>query len=338
MTVLLSGLTVGPHIEQLEAIRLMPLQRALTIYLAALGVYAILATAARFAARYRLAIVNVGLLATAVVTLLLYVVLESTPIHASDRGMYPVLMTGESYFLDQQNAVELADERADPGTAILVLGSMLSWHDQFWSFQWSDRPFFFNDWLWYWQKDHFGQYDPDTEHAYPDPASTLNREYLQTHGIGAVIVSQQLLQAALASPLLEPVSQEAAYSVFLVKDPTPIITADGAQTTAIEVENQRYSADVSEPATTFEVRRNWFPRWTATVDGKPASISKDENGYMIVTSATPGTHVEVVYGVDAWDWLGRLLLVIGIASAAVAIVQPRRVERLLRIEPASGTT
>jgi hypothetical protein len=265
------------------------------------------------------------------------VVLDSTPIHASDRGMYPVLMTGESYFLDQQNAVELADERADPGTAILVLGSMLSWHDQFWSFQWSDRPFFFNDWLWYWQKDHFGQYDPDTEHAYPDPASTLNREYLQTHGIGAVIVSQQLLQAALASPLLEPVSQEAAYSVFLVKDPTPIITADGAQTTAIEVENQRYSADVSEPATTFEVRRNWFPRWTATVDGKRASVAKDENGYMTVTSATPGTHVEVVYGVDGWDWLGRLLLMIGIASAAVAIVQPRRVERLLRIEPASGT-
>jgi hypothetical protein len=166
----------------------------------------------------------------------------------------------------------------------------------------------------------------------------LNREYLQTHGIGAVIVSQQLLQAALASPLLEPVSQEAAYSVFLVKDPTPIITADGAQTTAIEVENQRYSAHVSEPVTTFEVRRNWFPRWTATVDGKRASVAKDENGYMTVTSATPGTHVEVVYGVDGWDWLGRLLLMIGIASAAVAIVQPRRVERLLRIEPASGTT
>lgn len=337
MTILLSGLTVGPHIEQLEAIRLMPLQRALTIYLAALGVYAILTTAARFADRYRVAIVHVGLLATAVVSLLLYVVLDSTPIHASDRGMYPVLMTGERFFLDQQDAVELADERAEPGTAILVLGSMLSWHDQFWSFQWSDRPFFFNDWLWYWQKDHFGQYDPETEHAYPDPISTLNPEYLQTHGIGAVVVSQQLLQAALASPLLEPVSEGADYSVLLVRNPTPIITAAGAQTTGIAIDDQHFSADVSAPSTTFEIRRNWFPRWTATVDGEPATISKDANGYMVVTSATPGTHVEVNYGVDGWDWLGRVLLVLGIAGAAIAIVQPRRVERLLRIKPATST-
>jgi hypothetical protein len=329
-------LTIGPHIEQLEAIRLMPLQRALTIYLAALGVYAIL-TAARLAARYRVAIVNLGLLATAVVSLLLYVVLDSTPIHASDRGMYPVLETGERYFLDQQDAVELADEQTEPGTAILVLGSMLSWHDQFWSMQWSDRPFFFNDWLWYWQKDHFGQYDPDTQHAYPDPVSTLNTDYLQTHGIGAVVVSQQLLPAALASPLLEPISLGTAYSTFLVKYPSPIISADGAQTTAIEIDDQHYSADVSQPSMSFEVRRNWFPRWSATVDGKPASITKDDHGYMVVSSETPGTHVEVVYGVDGWDWLGRALLVLGIASAAVAIVQPRRVERLLRIEPTTQT-
>ncbi len=335
MTILLSDLTPGPHIEQLEAVRLMPFQRALTLYLAALGVYAILTTAARFADRYRLAIVNLGLLATAIAALLLYVVLDSTPIQASDRGMYPVLITGGPSFLDQQEAVELADERAEPGTAILVLGSMLSWHDQFWSFQWSDRPFFFNDWLWYWQTDHYGQYDPETEHAYPDPASTLTQDYLQTHGIGAVVVSPRMLPAALASPLLEPLSQGSAYSLFLVEDPTPIITAEGAETTSIDIENQRFSADVSAPSATFEIRRNWYPRWTATVDGTPATITKDDNGYMVVTSETPGTHVEVVYGVDGWDWLGRVLLVLGIAVAAVAILQPRRVERLLRLDSLS---
>ncbi|HET9661578.1 MAG TPA: hypothetical protein VFP05_14680 [Thermomicrobiales bacterium] len=335
MTILLSDLTPGPHIEQLEAVRLMPFQRALAIYLAALGVYAILTIAARLAKRYRIAIVNLGMLATAIAALLLYVVLDSTPIHASDRGMYPVLMTGESYFLDQQEAVELADARAEPGTAILVLGSMLSWHDQFWSFQWSDRPFFFNDWLWYWQTDHFGQYDPETEHAYPDPASTLDNGYLQAHGIGAVVVSQQMLQAALASPLLQPILQGSAYSVFLVENPTPIITADGAETTSIEVDNQRYAAVVSAPATTFEIRRNWFPRWTATVDGKQTTISKDDQGYMVVTSETPGTRIEIVYGIDGWDWLGRLLLVLGVGSAAVAILQPRRVERLLRLDSSS---
>ncbi|MEZ4507480.1 MAG: hypothetical protein R2848_16920 [Thermomicrobiales bacterium] len=53
---------------------------------------------------------------------------------------------------------------------------------------------------------------------------------------------------------------------------------------------------------------------------------------MTVTASEPGTRVELVYGVDGWDWLGRILLLAGMASAAVAIVQPRRVERFLKIE------
>lgn len=333
MTILLSGLTIGPNIEQLEAIRLMPLQRALMLYLAALGVYAILRGVSASAPRWQAAIVHVGLFGMVIVTFLLYVVLDSTPIHASDRGLYPVLMTGESFFLDQQHAVELADERAERGTSILVLGTNLSWHDQFWSFQWSDRPFFFDDWLWYWQEDHFGLYDPEIAHAYPDPASTLAQDYLRVHGIGAVIVTGDAATAAANSPLLEALETFGSYGVYAVKDPVPIITALGTDTMSISMENQRFSADVAEPATMFQIRRNWFPRWTATVDGKAASIAKDENGYMVVTASNPGTHVEVVYEVDGWDWLGRVMLLAGIAGAAIAIVQPRRVERLLRIEP-----
>lgn len=53
---------------------------------------------------------------------------------------------------------------------------------------------------------------------------------------------------------------------------------------------------------------------------------------MVITASEPGTHLEVVYGVDAWDWLGRLLLVAGIGIAAVALGRPRRFERLLGIE------
>ncbi len=338
MTILLSGLTIGPHIEQLEAVRLMPVQRALTIYLAALGIYGAMSMVARWANRYRRAIVELGLLASGIATVLLYVVLGSTPIHASDRALYPVLTTGDSYVFEQQEAVELASARAEVGTAILVLGATLSWHDQFWSFQWSDRPFFFDDWLWYWQRDHFGSYDPTIEHRYPDLSSTLDPEYLRIHGIGAVIASARAANTAAASPLLEQVADLGGYRVYLVNDPTQIITAEGATTTAISIENQRFSADVSAPTTTFEVRRNWFPRWTATVDGHPAAVSKDEHGYMVVTSSTPGTHIEVVYGVDGWDWLGRVLLALGVAVAAGAIVQPRRIERRLGIENAPPYT
>ena len=116
-------------------------------------------------------------------------------------------------------------------------------------------------------------------------------------------------------------------------DSTPIITADGAETTEISIQNQQFSATVSAPSSTFQIRRNWFPRWYATADGQAAEITKDENGFMTVPSAVPGTQVEVVYGVDGWAWLGRILLIAGVMCAAIAIVQPRRVERLLRIEP-----
>src|SRR5690606_4086621 len=62
VTILLSGLMPGPHIEQLEATRLMPFQRALTFFLAALAVYVTLALLADLIKRYRLTIVNLGLL------------------------------------------------------------------------------------------------------------------------------------------------------------------------------------------------------------------------------------------------------------------------------------
>ncbi|MEZ4530601.1 MAG: hypothetical protein R2855_06175 [Thermomicrobiales bacterium] len=332
VTILLSGLMPGPHIEQLEATRLMPFQRALTFFLAALAVYVTLALLADLIKRYRLTIVNLGLVAGTLLTLLLYIFVDSSPVPESDRALYPVLNTGDSYMLDQQHAVELANERDEPGTAILVLGSILSWHDQFWSIEWSERPFYFDDWLWYWQKDLAGEYNPEREHVYPDPATTLDPEFLSGQGIGAVVVFGRALDAARSSTALESISDSGTYSVFLVRDPTPVITADGAETTEIDLENQRYSATVSQPSTTFEVRRNWFPRWTATVDGRPADITKDANGFMTVTASEPGTRVELVYGVDGWDWLGRILLLAGMASAAVAIVQPRRVERFLKIE------
>src|SRR5215218_795577 len=332
ITILLSGLIPGPSIEQLEATRLMPFQRALTIYLAALGVYVVLVTIAKILARSRVAIVNAGLLGLIGLTLLAYIFVNGSPVPESDRALYPVLNTDGAYMVEQQRAVELADDRAAPGTAILVLGSILSWHDQFWSIEWSERPFYFDDWLWYWQKDLAGEYDPNLEHVYPDPSSTLDPGFLASQGIGAVVVTGAASDAARNSPALELISEAPSYSVYLVREPTPIVTADGAETTEIAIDNQQIAATVSEPSSNFHIRRNWFPRWSATVDGQPAEVTKDENGFMTVTSTAPGTRVELVYGVDGWDWFGRVLLVLGLASAAVAIVQPRRVERLLRFD------
>ncbi len=311
VTILLSGLIPGPSIEQLEATRLMPFQRALTIYLAALGV---ICRAGHHCPRSRRAIVsaivNLGLLAAIAVTLLAYIFIAGSPVPESDRALYPVANTGDRYMLEQQRAVELADEQAAPGTAILVLGSMLSWHDQFWSIEWSERPFYFNDWLWYWQKDLAGEYDPTSEHVYPDPATTLDPAFLAGQGIGAVVATGAASDAArtLASigarlRRLRPITSTSCATQPRSSPQTALKRPRSAFRTS------RFDATVSEASSNFEIRRNWFPRWTATVDGQPADDSKDENGFMTVTSAVPGTRIELIYGVDGWDWLGRILLV-----------------------------
>lgn len=338
MTVLFSGLAGGLVIDQLEPPRLMPFQRLAMVFLAAVGCYAILAAVARLLRASRSVAIEAGLLAVMVGTIALYVILDSSPIADSDRGLYPVPETTADVMVDQQRAVDRADAVAAPGTAVLVIGTNLSWHDQFWSFLWSDRPFFFDDWLWYWQRNHVGDYDPAVSHAYDDDTSAFEPGYLATHGIGAVVVTGPSTIAASSAADLEPSGQFGSYSVFAVRDPVPIVTGESANIVAITVENQRITAETDRPTSTFVVRRNWFPRWSASVDGRPATIIARDDGYMEIQAGSPGTQLEVVYGVDRYDWLGRLLLILGVAGAAAAIVQPQRLEHLLRLEPADDYT
>ena len=92
---------------------------------------------------------------------------------------------------DLEEAIRAADEAAAPGTALLVLGSALSWHQQLWAPLWTERPLFYDNWLWYWHPNHAGTpgYDFLAGHHYPDPERTLERDYLARHGIGAVVVT-----------------------------------------------------------------------------------------------------------------------------------------------------
>ncbi len=77
-----------------------------------------------------------------------------------------------------------------------------------------------------------------------------------------------------------------------------------------------------QPSTEFAIRHNWFPRWSATVDGQPATISKTDDGSMRVEAGQPGETVKVSYRVDGWDWLGRLALLVGVLIA-IGLFVPR---------------
>ncbi|MCC6704116.1 MAG: hypothetical protein IT334_04510, partial [Thermomicrobiales bacterium] len=70
------------------------------------------------------------------------------------RGLRPMGSSAQPATVDLQRAVELADATAPEGTAILVLGTVLSWHQGLTAPMWSERRFFYDDWLWYWQRDH----------------------------------------------------------------------------------------------------------------------------------------------------------------------------------------
>jgi hypothetical protein len=310
-------------VNQLETTRLMPFQRYLVMYVAAVAAYDI----ARWTiGRYAEFATEIALVGLTGLLLYFYVMAPPSFIPATDRGLYEIPSTARPEISEFEHAVKSADQAAAPGTALLILGTQVSWHDGLWSPMWSDRPFFYDDWLWYWQTKHFGDYNPTTEHAYTRDDSTINQEYLQRHGIGAIVVIGEAKTSAAESSLLERVEQ-GPYDVYLVRDPTTIFTFDGQNASESSLEDQAFSANGEGSAGTARIRRNWFPRWSATVNGKSAPITQTDDGYMSVPISDGDSQIEIRYDVDGWDWLARLMAISGFACVVVLLLPRRWIER-----------
>ncbi len=306
-------------VKQLETTRLMPFQRYLVMYLAAVAVYDLLRWTMGRASNV---VVDLGMVAAGGVVLFLYVLSPPSFIPQTDRGLYEIPSTAQPEMAELERAVKTADHNAPPGTAVLVLGTHMSWHDGLWAPMWSDRPFFYDDWLWYWQTKHYGDYDPKTEHAYLSDDSTINQEYLERHGIGAIVVTGEAVSAAESSSLLESV-EKGEYDVYLVRNPTTIVTFDNQNATSLTIENQLFTASGDGSSETARIRRNWFPRWSATVNGDSVPITQTDDGYMTVPISDGETNVELHYVVDRWDWLARVMAAVGLILA-VFLMLPQR--------------
>ena len=226
-------------------------------------------------------------------------------------GLYPIEMSAQPAQADLEAAVRAADAAAAPGTAMLILGSALSWHQQLWAPLWTSRPLYYDNWLWYWHPYHAGTpgYSFSAGHHYPDPERTLDRDYLARHGIGAVLVSGPTRAFAATSPLLRPV-QQGTYDAYVVIDPTTTVTFGDANAKASTVSNQRIEASASS-AGAPTVRVNWFPRWQGTADGKPVSLSRRDDGYIAVDVTAATEQIDLEYAVQPADWLARALAVAG---------------------------
>ncbi|MGH2550307.1 MAG: hypothetical protein ACRDHN_13010, partial [Thermomicrobiales bacterium] len=321
----------GSVVEQLELTRLMPFQRMILFFLAALFINDILTFLRRHIPRSTPQTTGAVLAILALVLAWVVVIRPASWVRADEMGLQTVPSSAQAPVGDLKLAVEKADGVAEPGTSILVLGSVLSWHEVLDATNWSDRRFFYDDWLWYWQTLNFGDYNPDIEHAYPVDTSTLNPEYLQTHGIGAVIVAdvvgQQNRAIAAQSSLLTNVSEGAWYDVYTVNSPTPIVTAGSEPASTIDVTNQTITASGTSDGSPIVVRQNWFPRWEATVNGNSAAITKRADGYMEIAVPAGDYELRVEYVVTNLDWFGRFLFVAG-AISLIPLLLGSRLNRL----------
>jgi hypothetical protein len=311
-------------VPQLEATRLMPFQRLLTVYLAAAAVWLGSAALVRhILLKPALAEWAVAAVALAVLLWQLRPGLNGVPDPVDptppDRGLYPIARTAVPQQASLEAAVRAADAAAPPGTAILVLESALSWHEQLWSPLWTRRPLFFNDWLWYWQPNHSGTpgYRPELGNSYPDPLATLDPDYLSHHGIGGVVATGDAATAASFAPNLTPLVT-GDYGAWLVRKPTTVVTLDGANAAVTFGDGSLEAAGTSGGGAAL-IRRNWFPRWTATVNGRPVPIERTADNYMTVPIPSGDVKIDLRYGVDPLDWAARALSLIGAAVAIAAL-------------------
>jgi hypothetical protein len=252
-----------------------------------------------------------------------------------------------------RSAVRAADAAAPNGTAILVLGTRFSWHERQWATLDTDKPLYYEHWLWGWNNRHEGPpsldipgctFDNDIGNYYPCPDLTLTREYLAAHGIGAVVVTNvnshantpDARLAAETSPELDAAGHFMTWDVYAVKSPTSLATDGSTGPATIAIGNDEIAASFPDGSGDILVRVNWFPRWEATVNGEPIDIQRSAGGYMQIAAPEGPVELNLTYNMTTLDWLSRLMAVVGvIATIAIGMGRPRRVFR--RWGDVSGT-
>jgi hypothetical protein len=323
--------TVQDLASQLEPTRLMPLQRLLTIYLASAVVVAALSWVAANLTPQRAWHMPALACALAIGILAFQTNPASglMPDPASpdipSGSLYPVTMSARPEQADLEFAIATADRAASPGTALIVLGSALSWHQQLWAPLWTERPLFYDNWLWYWHPFHAGtpEYSPLAGHHYPDPEQTLEPDYLARHGIGAVVVTGAAQRAASRSASLQLLRQ-GIYDAYLVTAPVTTMTIGERNPGSLTTGDQQLAAQSASPGSPFVARINWYPRWEGTADGRPLALIRRDDGYIETAAGTQAARFELRYSLQPLDWFARGLAAVGFLLLAWLVLGRRR--------------
>ncbi len=334
--VLLTALAIGaPWVQnlvpQLELPRLMPFQRLLMIYLAGYATVELVRMAVRMAGRRE---AGVAVAALGAATLLVVFTTDMDHLQTENQGLRPVPRiegSAAAELVNMRRAVEEADEIAREESAILVLGSTLSSHQQLWAPGWSDRRFYYNDWLWYWHPLHEGPYDYREGHRYPNPSESISADYLRTHGIGAVVVTDladetgggSARAAAASSDLLRREGSFGDWEVYAVEGASPLATLNGTAPDRLNVSpnGERITLSFADAqAGSILVRQNWFPRWTASINGESVAVNLGTSGYIEIPTTGGDIDVELTYSLTTLDSVGRVLSIVGIVTILTGLI------------------
>lgn len=97
----------------------------------------------------------------------------------------------------------------------------------------------------------------------------------------------------------------------------------GATAASVSVTSDRITATGTSDGAPIIVRRNWFPRWSATVNGRAAAVTETADGYMQIAAPAGQVDLELRYVVDRWDWFGRALAALGVVLCLLALAPAR---------------
>jgi hypothetical protein len=158
-------------------------------------------------------------------------------------------------------------------------------------------------------------------------AEVLDPAFLAEHGIGAIVFTETARTAAVAGVIattqgITPTG-EGSWTTYLVETPTTLVSFDGGNALTSKIDGSLITATGAGAGGTAKIRMNWYPRWRATVNDKPAPIVESTDGYMEVPIPIGDVEIELHYVVDSWDWLARMLCFAG-AAALVAGLLPIR--------------
>lgn len=318
---------VPPLVEQLEAPRLMPYQRQLMIWLAALAVGLtvryLTGKLGRWSREILPSVVTGGL---AVIVLVVFV----APLgFISDArvGLREPSTTGNVDHATFVAAIERAASIQPEGTAMMVVGNRDEgdwWHQQLWAPAYADGRFFYDDWMWYWHDDHPGPYTPENGYWMPNPTEALEGEYLEANGIGVVVVTDMWVPAgepprvsARSNPRLTHVETFGAWDVYAVAEPTSLVVSGESLPEDISVDNHLVTATFDDTDGTVTVRQNWYPRWSATVNGTPVELVRRDDGYIDLDVPAGPVELRLEYRVTGLDTVARMASVTGLVMLAL---------------------